>query len=82
MARGAEGLDMPVETVPGFPKAPRWLLNESLVTWKCFQYKVWHRPVEPRERIGPFTQGCPLLEVRVSIRTPAKPAPLCEGIVP
>lgn len=50
--------DMLVETMPGFPRGPRWLLNESLVTWKCFQYKVWHHPVEPRERIGPFTHSC------------------------
>ena len=35
----AEGLHMLEKTVPGLQRAPHWLLNESLVTWKCSHVK-------------------------------------------
>ena len=39
VARCAEGLHMLEKTVPGLWRAPHWLLNESLVTWKCSHVK-------------------------------------------
>lgn len=54
VAHCTEGLSTLVETIPGLLRAPPWLLNERLVTWKCFQYKVWQLTCEAKRKNRPF----------------------------
>lgn len=61
---------MLVKAIPGLPGAPHWLLNESLVTWECFQYKFGlNLGSQAKESTLSHTHcRCSMPRVRVSAR--------------